>query len=298
MPRTENYPEPNLQTTVTLDNFKEKSIDFVYRFEESLRDFQDALGISRLIPVQSGMYIELQGKPEVDLADGNVGEGELIPLSTVTPHVVDTKKITLKKYRKATSGEAIQTFGLDKAIDYTDDALVKEVQKDVRTDLFTLIQSGQEQESLNAANGLQGALATAWGALNTIFDDDAIRIVVFAHPMDVAQAIADKQLTLENSFGLNYYTDVTGTIVFTSTQVERGHVYSTAAENLAIAYIPASTSDLGRAFSLTSDSTGLIGMTHFVQNETLTQQTLIVSGILMFPERLDGVVKVPLTAGE
>ena len=290
---SKNYPETNLQTVPSLDKFQEKSIDYTYRFTESLTDFQNAIGVSRSMPVQEGMTIKLYGKPEVDLADGNVAEGDLIPLSSVTPQEVSTKEINLKKYRKATSGEAIQRYGLDAAINLTDDALIKEVQKNIRTDLFTLVQSGEAQDNLNAGNGLQGALATAWGALQTIFEDDTVSVVVFAHPMDVAQAIADKELTLETAFGLNYYTSATGTIVFTTTQVEQGTIYSTASENLVVAYIPAN-SELGNSFALTSDETGYIGMKHFVENESMTHQTLLVSGVLMFPERLDGVVKVSL----
>ena len=290
---SKNYPETNLQTVPSLDKFQEKSIDYTYRFTESLTDFQNAIGVSRSMPVQEGMTIKLYGKPEVDLADGNVAEGDLIPLSSVTPQEVSTKEINLKKYRKATSGEAIQRYGLDAAINLTDDALIKEVQKNIRTDLFTLVQSGEAQDNLNAGNGLQGALATAWGALQTIFEDDTVSVVVFAHPMDVAQAIADKELTLETAFGLNYYTSATGTIVFTTTQVAQGTIYSTASENLVVAYIPAN-SELGNSFALTSDETGYIGMKHFVENESMTHQTLLVSGVLMFPERLDGVVKVSL----
>ena len=290
---SKNYPETNLQTVPSLDKFKEKSIDYTYRFTESLTDFQNAIGVSRSMPVQEGMTIKLYGKPEVDLADGNVAEGDLIPLSSVTPQEVSTKEINLKKYRKATSGEAIQRYGLDNAVNLTDDALIKEVQKNIRTDLFSLVQSGEAQDNLNAGNGLQGALATAWGALQTIFEDDTVSVVVFAHPMDVAQAIADKELTLETAFGLNYYTSATGTIVFTTTQVAQGTVYATASENLVVAYIPAN-SELGNSFSLTSDETGYIGMKHFVENESMTHQTLLVSGVLMFPERLDGVVKVSL----
>lgn len=290
---SKNYPETNLQTVPSLDKFQEKSIDYTYRFTESLTDFQNAIGVSRSMPVQEGMTIKLYGKPTVDLKDGNVAEGDLIPLSSVTPQEVSTKEINLKKYRKATSGEAIQRYGLDNAINLTDDALIKEVQKNIRTDLFTLVQSGEAQDNLNAGNGLQGALATAWGALQTIFEDDTVSVVVFAHPMDVAQAIADKELTLETAFGLNYYTSATGTIVFTTTQVAQGTVYATASENLVVAYIPAN-SELGNSFSLTSDETGYIGMKHFVENESMTHQTLLVSGVLMFPERLDGVVKVSL----
>lgn len=290
---SKNYPETNLQTVPSLDRFQEKSIDYTYRFTESLTDFQNAIGVSRSMPVQEGMTIKLYGKPTVDLKDGNVAEGDLIPLSSVTPQEVSTKEINLKKYRKATSGEAIQRYGLDNAINLTDDALIKEVQKNIRTDLFSLVQSGEAQDNLNAGNGLQGALATAWGALQTIFEDDTVSVVVFAHPMDVAQAIADKELTLETAFGLNYYTSATGTIVFTTTQVAQGTVYATASENLVVAYIPAN-SELGNSFALTSDETGYIGMKHFVENESMTHQTLLVSGVLMFPERLDGVVKVSL----
>ncbi|TDM12662.1 phage capsid protein [Macrococcus bovicus] len=294
---TPSYPEANLQTVSTLDNYPEKSIDHVYRFEQSLKDFQNALGISRLMPVAEGVTIKFYGKPTVTLADGNVPEGDLIPLSYVTPAVESTKELTLKKYRKATSGEAIQRYGKDKAVELTDDALLKEIQKNIRKDMFTLVQSGSAQTSLNAANGLQAALATVWGSLQTIFEDDTVRPIVFVHPMDIAQAIADKQLSLETTFGLNYYTDVTGTVVFSSTQVTKGSIYATAAENLVVAYISADSSDLAQTFALTSDDTGFIGMTHFVSHETLTQQTLAVSGVLMYPERLDGIVKVALSAG-
>ena len=294
----QEFPEQNLQTMESLDKFKEKSVDFTYRFEKSLKDFQQAIGVSNLMPVTEGMTIKLYNGMDVELADGDVAEGDLIPLSKVTPKVEETKEIKLKKYRKATSGEAIQKYGLDQAIDKTDAALVKEIQKNVRKELFTLIQSGSAQTNLNPANGLQGALATAWGSLQTVFEDDAIKTVVFANPIDIAQAVADKQMSLENAFGLQYYTDLTGTIVFSTTQVEKGTIYATAAENLVIAYIPAGTSELGRSFALTSDNTGFLGMTHFLHHETLTHQTLLVSGVLMFPERLDGVVKISLAKAE
>lgn len=290
---TPSYPETNLQTQASLANFEAKTIDFTYRFGDSFAGFVEALGITRQFPVQEGFTIKLYGAPEVELADGNVAEGDLIPLSKVTPQVHSTKEVTLKKYRKATSGEAIQRYGASQAIDITDEAMVKELQRDIRQDLFTLIQSGSATASLRSGS-LQGALATAWGTLQTVFEDDAATVIAFVNPMDVAQQIADKALTLENRFGLNYYTDATGTVVFTSSQVAKGTIYATVPENLVVAYIPASNSELGRTFGLTSDQFGYIGMKHFTHNETLTQQTLMVSGLLMFPERVDGVIKVEI----
>ena len=294
---TQNFPEANLQTQAVLGNFIEKSVDYSNRFADELTGFAEALGITRPFAVQEGFKIKLYTKPEVDLADGDVAEGDIIPLSKVTPQPHSEKEITLKKYRKATSAEAIQRYGIDQAINLTDDALVGEIQKGIRDDLFAMVQAGQETENLS--DGLQGALASAWGAVQVAFEDDVTGTVVFAHPLDVAETIANKELTLETRFGLNYYTDATGTTVFTSTQVERGSIYATAPENLQIAYIPAN-GEYGRAFGLVSDSTGYLGMKHFVHDESATQQTLVMSGVLMFPERVDGVIKVPLagTSGE
>lgn len=290
---TQDFPEANLQTQAVLGNFIEKSVDYSNRFADELTGFADALGITRPFAVQEGFKIQLYTKPEVDLANGDVAEGDIIPLSKVTPQPHSEKEITLKKYRKATSAEAIQRYGVDQAINLTDDALVGEIQKGIRDDLFAMVQAGQETENLST--GLQGALASAWGAVQVAFEDDVTGTVVFAHPLDVAETIANKELTLETRFGLNYYTDATGTTVFTSTQVERGSIYATAPENLQIAYIPAN-GEYGRAFGLVSDSTGYLGMKHFVHDESATQQTLVMSGVLMFPERVDGVIKVPLVA--
>lgn len=293
--RQDNYPEPNLQDRANFQNLEEVEIDFAYRFSENFNSFIQALGITRQMPINQGEVIKFYTNPEVTLQDGRVGEGELIPLSHVEPQVHSTREIELDKYRKATSGEAIQRYGRTEAVNITDAALVREVQKGIRDDLFEVITAGQSVENMN--NGtLQGALATAWGNLQTIFEDDAIVTVAFAHPLDIAREIANKELTLENQFGLNYYTTVTGTVVFATSQVPQGSIYATASENLVVAYINPNNSDLAQTFNFTSDEFGYIGMTHFLQHETLTQQSLFVSGVLIFPERIDGVIQVEIEA--
>lgn len=290
---TQNYPENNLQDTLSLENLEARSIDYVYRFGENFSKFIEALGITRQIPVQEGFTIKLYSAPTVELADGNVAEGDLIPLSKVTPQVHTTKEINLKKYRKVTTFEAIQKYGANEAITITDDAMVKEVQKGIRTDLFNLIKdNGGTETNLNGGT-LQGALATAWGALETLFEDDTVRVIAFVNPMDIAKEIANKDLTLENQFGLNYYTTVTGTVVFSSTQIPRGEVYATVADNLQVAYI-SSNSEGYRQFGMTTDQFGYIGMAHDRQLNNVTVETVLVSGILMFPERVDGVIKIEI----
>lgn len=293
--RADNYPEPNTQKQDNFTNLDAKSVDYAYRFGENFKKFIEALGITRQIPVQEGFTLTMYTAPTVDLADGDVGEGELIPLSKVTPQPAETKEITLKKYRKVTTAEAIQRYGRDKAINMTDDALIKEVQKGIRDYLFDTIKThGTEQPNLNAGT-LQGALASAWGALEVLFEDDTITTVAFVNPMDVANEIANKEITLESQFGLRYYTDLTGTVVFLNNTIPRGEVYATAADNLQVAYISAN-SDLFDEFNMFTDEFGYIGVSHGQALEILSVQTVLVSGVLIFPERLDGMVKI--TIGE
>lgn len=291
--RSEGYPEPSTQTQSNFSNLDARSVDYAYRFGENFSKFIEALGITRQIPVQDGFTLTMYKAPIVELADGDVGEGELIPLSKVTPQPAETKEITLEKYRKVTTVEAIQKYGRDEAINRTDDALIKEVQKGIRDYLFTTIKThGTEQDNLNPGT-LQGALASAWGSLEVLFEDDEITAVAFVNPMDVANEIANKEITLETSFGLRYYVDVTGTVVILNNTIPKGEVYATAADNLQVAYITAS-SEAFKEFNMFTDEFGYIGVSHGQQLETLSVQTVLVSGVLIFPERLDGMIKVEI----
>ncbi|WP_225743365.1 phage capsid protein [Marinilactibacillus sp. Marseille-P9653] len=295
--RSENYPEPNTQKQANFNNLDAKSIDYSYRFGENFKKFIEALGITRHIEVQEGFTLKLYKAPVVELADGKVGEGELIPLSKVIPQVADTKEITLDKYRKVTTVEAIQRFGRDEAINKTDGAMIREIQKGIRDYLFDTIKThGTDQVNLNAGT-LQGALASAWGALEVLFEDDVITTVAFVNPMDVAKEIANKEITLETQFGLRYYTDVTGTVVMLNNTIPQGTVYATASENLQVAHISAD-SDAFKEFNMYTDEFGYIGIAHGPTLEILSVQTVALSGILIFPERLDGMVKIDIAGPE
>ena len=291
--RADLYPEPNTQMQSNFTELEAKSVDYTYRFGENFSKFIEALGITRQIPVQEGFTLTMYSAPLVDLKDGNVGEGELIPLSKVTPQPAATKEITLKKFRKVTTVEAIQRYGRDEAINRTDDALVREVQKGIRDYLFETIKThGTVQANLNAGT-LQGALASAWGALEVLFEDDVISTVAFVNPMDVAKEIANKAITLETQFGLRYYVDLTGTVVILNNTIPQGTVYATASDNLQVAYIPAN-SEAYQEFNMFTDQFGYIAMAHGQQLETMSVQTVLASGVLIFPERLDGMVKIDI----
>ena len=75
-----------------------------------------------------------------------------------------------------------------------------------------------------------------------------------------------------------------------SPRVTKGKTISPAKENLHGAFIPANSGDVARTFGLTSDSTGLIGMTHQPITGNATVDTLIMSGVVFYPEMLDKVI--------
>ena len=52
----------------------------------------------------------------------------------------------------------------------------------------------------------------------------------------------------------------------------------------------------GNAFNMTTDETGLIGVTHSRIDESLSYQTIASGGWLILPERTDGIVTSTIKA--
>ena len=277
--------ETNLITSADLVRARE--IDFTYRFGDSIKKLMEALGVTRKIAKQAGTVLKAY-KATGTLQDGNVAEGDLIPLSKYVTQPVTFEEITLKKWRKATSAEAIVEKGYNQAVTMTTDAMLKDVQKGIRADFFSFIGTGT-----GVASGatFQATLAQAWGQLQVLFEDDDIQSVYFMNPLDVADYLATANITLQTAFGMTYVENFLGlgTVIFNSS-VPKGKIYATAKENLVLYYIPVNGADLNEAFSFTSDQTGLIGIHEAPDYTNMTASDTVVSGIVLFAERLDGVV--------
>lgn len=269
------------------DLARAREIDFTYRFSESIKKLMEALGVTRKIPKQAGTVLKAY-KATGTLQDGNVAEGDLIPLSKYVTEPVSFDEITLKKWRKATSAEAIVEKGYNQAVVMTTDAMLKDVQKGIRADFFTFLATGTG-EATGAT--FQAALAQAWGQLQVLFEDDDIQSVYFMNPLDVADYLATANISLQSAFGMTYVENFLGlgTVIFNSS-VPKGKIYATAKDNLVLYYIPVNGADLNEAFSFTSDQTGLIGIHEAPDYTNMTASDTVVSGIVLFAERLDGVV--------
>lgn len=91
---------------------------------------------------------------------------------------------------------------------------------------------------------------------------------------------------------INAFTDTT---IISTTDIAEGEIWATVPENIVLAYINATNSEMAREFGLNGVGLGYIGMTHFLDHTSATTQTLLMSGMLMYVERLDGIVKVKIT---
>ena len=276
------------------DLVRAREIEFVTLFGESVKKLVEALGVTRKIPKQAGYTLKAY-KATGTLQPGTVAEGDLIPLSKYQTQAVSYAEIVLKKWRKATSAEAIIEKGYDQAVQMTTDRMLKDVQKGIRTDFFTFLATGTG-EATGAT--FQAALAQAWGQLQVLFEDDSIEAIYFMNPLDVADYLATAQITTQTAFGMTYVENFLGlgTVIFDS-KVPQGTIYATAKDNIVLYYVPVNGADLGNAFSFTADQTGLIGIHEEADYKHMTAEDTVMSGVVLFAERLDGIVKSTITPG-
>ena len=237
-----------------------------------------------------------------DVKSGVVAEGEPIPASNIKRQLDQTIELPLNKYRRVTSAEAIQLRGRDHAINEADAQLIGTIQNGIRSDLIASVAT----TTAAAKNGktLQAAMANLWATLTAKFEgydgfdtDAANPFVFFVNPLDVADYLGTATVTTQNAGGITYLKDFLGLgTAITSSKVRAGSLFGTAAMNLNLAYVPANGSDLASTFGLTSDATGFVGITHNIDTKTATCDTLVMSGVKIFPEITDGVVKAEIKA--
>ena len=277
--------ENNLIKNANLARVREQ--EFVYLFTGSLKKLFEAMSITRQIPKQAGYALKAY-KAVGTLQNGNVAEGDTIPLSLYETEPVDFGEIVLKKWRKATSAEAIIEKGYDQAVTMTTDKMLSDVQKGIRSDFFSFLATGTGEAS---GATFQAALANAWGQLQILFEDDTVSAVHFMNPLDVAEYLGTASITTQTAFGMKYVEDFMGLgKTFFNSSVPKGKIYSTAAENLIAYYIPANGADLDEAFSFTTDETGYIGIHEAADYTNMTASDTVISGIKLMAERIDGVV--------
>lgn len=268
------------------------SIDFAEQFGQRFRTLSELLGVQRTLPMASGTVLKTYTS-SVTLDGTVVAPGDIIPLSKVVLEDGPSQELAWDKKRKAVPMEDIQKYGFQKAITLTDTKLLNEIQKGVRTKLLAQLASGTGTAT---GVGLQATMAQNWATVTAKFDEDDVQVITFMNPFDAADYLGQANVTVQNAFGMTYLEGfLNNKVVFMSAEIPQGTVYSTADQNLIAAYALMNGGEIGQAFDFVTDETGLIGITHDIDKKRLTAETITAYGVVLFAERLDGVVVGTIT---
>ena len=281
-------------TTTSADIANALDQEMVENFTGELSKLTDIIGIisPEVIPAGTALYTY---KVSGTLTNGDVDEGDEVPLSKYDVTKTPIGEVPLSKYRKLTTAEAILKGGYENSIYKTDKKMVKDVRSDILDSFFTFLGTGTGTAT---GTGLQSALAYADAALQTAMEangDSADRVIHFVNPTDIADYLANAQVTLQTVFGMQYLQTFLGvTDVFVTSRVPENTVYVTPAENIHLYGIDFAT--LGSTgLSYTTQDGGLIGVSHNVDYTRVSAETHVLSGVLMLAEILNYVVKATIT---
>ena len=275
------------KTVKEADLAKVRDVDFTERFSKGIDTLMAMLGVTRKQEKRAGEVLKVY-KATGTLESGVVAEGEVIPLSKYQTTYEAIGEAVLNKWRKVTTAEAISSKGYGQAVNDTNDKMLNDIQKGVRTSFVNFLATGTGEV---AGAGLQATLAQAWGKLQVLFEDTSVQSVYFMNPLDVADYLGGAQISTQTAFGMSYIENFLGlgTVILAS-DVPKGKLYATAAENIVLYYIPVTSADMAQAFDLTSDATGLIGIHTGPTYDNLSAETVAASGVGLFAEKLDGIV--------
>ena len=282
------------KTVKAADLAKVRDVDFTERFVADIGTLMQMLGVTRKIEKRAGETLKVY-KVTGTLESGVVAEGEVIPLSKYSTTYAPIGEATLKKWRKQTTAEAISSKGYGQAVNDTNNKMLKDIQKGIRSQFVTFLGTGTATAT---GVGLQAAMAQIWGKMQVLYEDTAVQTVYFMNPLDVADYLGNAQISTQTAFGMTYIENFLGMgSAILASDIPKGKIYATAAENIVLYYIPVTSSDMAQAFNLTSDATGLIGIHTDAVYNNLTAETVAASGVGLFAENLGGIVVGTISAG-
>lgn len=147
--------EPKVITTEEMTRIRER--DFATLFGENINGLLNMLKVTRRVEAVAGTVLKVRNVTGT-LEDGDVDEGDVIPLSQYETADTPIGELSLKKWRKATTAEAIEKSGYAHAVNETNAKALKDVQKTIRQDFVKFLNTATGSISATGT-GLQAALA-------------------------------------------------------------------------------------------------------------------------------------------
>lgn len=275
-----------------------REIDFVTRFERNWQHLRDILGIMRPIKKQPGAVLKSK-YAEGTLESGLVGEGEEIPYSKFTVKEKTYAEMTIEKYAKAVSIEAIKDHGYENAVQMTDDEFLFQLQTDVTGRFYDYLKTGT---LTSTETTFQMALAMAKGRVENKFKQmhrNVTGVVGFVNILDVYEYLGAAEITIQNQFGFQYMKDFMGfntIFLLSDSEIPRGQVIATPVENIVLYYVDPNESDFARAGLVytVSGETNLIGFHTQGNYHTAVSEAFAVMGLTLFAEYIDAIAVITI----
>lgn len=278
-----------------------REIDFVTRFENNWEHLREILGIMRPIKKQPGAVLKSK-YVEGTLQSGTVGEGEEIPYSKFTVKEKEYDEMTIEKYAKAVSIEAIKDHGYENAVQMTDDEFLFELQSNVTDRFYTYLKTGT---LTGTETNFQMALAMAKGRVLNKFKQmhkNATGVVGFVNVLDVYEYLGSANITVQNQFGFQYIKDFMGfntIFLLADTEIPRGTVVATPVENIVMYYVDPADSDFvkaGLVYTTGAGETNLIGFHTQGNYNTAVSEAFAILGMTLFAEYIDAIAVLKFSA--
>ena len=272
---------------------KAREIDFVTRFERNWEHLREILGIMRPIKKTPGAVLKSK-YAEGTLQNGNVGEGEEIPYSKFVVKEKPYAEMTIEKYAKAVSIEAIKDHGYENAVQMTDDEFLFQLQTNVTERFYNYLKTGTLSFTETT---FQMALAMAKGRVENKFKQmhrNVTGVVGFVNILDVYEYIGAAEISIQNQFGFQYVKDFLGfntIFLLSDSEIPRGTVIATPAENIVLYYVDPNESDFAKAGLVytVSGETNLIGFHTQGNYHTAVSESFAIMGLTLFAEYIDAV---------
>jgi hypothetical protein len=274
-----------------------REIDFVERFAKNWDALKNILSIMRPIEKEPGTTLRAYTTQSKNGLAKSPGEGEEIPYTEF--EVVEALKedLTIEKYSKATSIEAVNKYGAAVAIQKTDDQFLIDLQNKVLKEFYDFIKTGN---LTGAEETFQMALAMARGKVIDKFNTlsrNVSEIVGFVNVLDVFKYLGAANITIQTQFGLQYVKDFMGyntLFLLSEPNIPRGTVIATAVENIDLYYINPANSDfakLGLTYR-TDGETNLIGFHANGNYSTAVGEVFALMGMKLWAEYLDAIAVI------
>lgn len=275
-----------------------REIDFVTRFERNWQHLRDILGIMRPIKKQPGAVLKSK-YAEGTLQSGKVAEGEEIPYSKFVVKEKNYAEMTIEKYAKAVSIEAIKDHGYENAVQMTDDEFLFQLQTNVTSRFYDYLKTGT---LTSTETTFQMALAMAKGRAENKFKQmhrNVTGVVGFVNILDVYEYLGTAEISIQNQFGFQYMKDFMGfntIFLLSDSEIPRGQVIATPVENIVLYYVDPNESDFARAGLVytVSGETNLIGFHTQGNYHTAVSEAFAVMGLTLFAEYIDAIAVITI----